>query len=309
MTTCPDDKEIFITSGRSVIGAGCNHRMMECDHEEADTRIMVHLQDALENGSIVCQVRTVDPDVIVILIGKFHHLLTLNPDANIWVAFGTGKHFSFIHVNEICMALGEDTSVALPVFHSFTGCDTTSAFYRKGKNVAWDAWKCYPAVTQAFTYMAMNPYARLETDTQHFKLLERFVVVLYDKNSNLESINEARRELFCQKNRPMENIPPTLDALLQHSKRAAFQAGTWTTSNLTIQESPTPGWGWTRCGDNQRWAPVWITQPITSKACSELVKCVCKSNRGCGGRCACKRAHWKCTELCSCTCEKRVSTE
>ncbi|KAJ8043846.1 hypothetical protein HOLleu_11123 [Holothuria leucospilota] len=281
MTTCPDDKEIFITSGRSVIGAGCNHRMMECDHEEADTRIMVHVQDALENGSIVCQVRTVDTDVIVILIGKFHHLLTLNPDANIWVAFGTGKHFSFFHVNEICMALGDDTSVALPVFHSFTGCDTTSAFYRKG-------WR----------------------HTQLFKLLERFVVVLYDKTSNLESINEARRELFCQKNRPMENIPPTLDALLQHSKRAAFQAGIWTTSNLTIQESPTPeGWGWTRCGDNQRWVPVWITQPITSKACSELVKCGCKSNRGCGGRRACKGAHWKCTELCSCTCEKRVSTE
>ena len=51
--------------------------------------------------------------------------------------------------------------------------------------------------------------------------LMRFTVaIIYDRTSSLqlECLNEARREMFCQKNRTMENIPPMQDALQQHSK-------------------------------------------------------------------------------------------
>ena len=49
----------------------------------------------------------------------------------------------------------------------------------------------------------------------------------------------------CDKNRTMESIPPSQGALLQHSKRVAYQAGIWTTSNISQQELPSPeGYGW-----------------------------------------------------------------
>lgn len=191
MLDCP--KEVYITSGTSVVGADTSHQMAECDHEEADTRLLIHLQDALENGSTTCQVRTVDTDVIVIFIGKLKHLLTLNPEADICVAFGTGKHFSHFHISGICTSLGNDRSLALPVFHSFMGCDTTSAFFEKGKKLAWGASNSYPDVTQAFTYIARNPFAPVDEESSHFKHLERYFIVLYDKTCNLESISEARR--------------------------------------------------------------------------------------------------------------------
>ena len=54
----------------------------------------------------------------------------------------------------------------------------------------------------------------------------------------LENIDEARMELFCHGNRTMEKIPPTKAALLQHSKRAAYQAAVRTTSLLTKQDRP-----------------------------------------------------------------------
>ena len=38
-----------------------------------------------------------------------------------------------IHINDVCNDLGNDKSMALPVFRCFTGCDTTSAFWGKGK--------------------------------------------------------------------------------------------------------------------------------------------------------------------------------
>ena len=55
--------------------------------------------------------RTVD-------IGLFNELLSLH----------MGKQFQLVGVNAICAYLGPDTSRAMPQFHSFTVCDTTSCF-------------------------------------------------------------------------------------------------------------------------------------------------------------------------------------
>ena len=50
-------------------------------------------------------------------------------------------------------------------------------------------------------------------------VLERFVVLMYDGASQCQSVNDARKVLFAQNGRTLENIPPTADALLQHAKR------------------------------------------------------------------------------------------
>ncbi len=124
--------------------------------------------------------------------------------------------------------------------------------------------------------MALNPYIQLDNGSRYFHMLERFIVVLYNKTSELENVDEARLELFCHGNRTMEKIPPTKAALLQHSKRAAYQAGVWTTSQLTKQDRPSPeGWGWSWDDEILSWTPVWTTLPIASKACAELIKCGC----------------------------------
>ena len=60
---CPDGKQIFITSGTAVTGRGISHSMQVLEHEE-DTRMLLHLQNALTNGSSTCLVRTVDTDVV-----------------------------------------------------------------------------------------------------------------------------------------------------------------------------------------------------------------------------------------------------
>ena len=190
---------------------------------------------------------------------------------------------SYFCVHPWCNALGKCKSMSLPIFHCFTGCNTTSAFLEKGKKSAWEAWNLYPEVTQAFVHMSTHPHTPLSVESWIFQFLERFTVVLYDKTSSLESVNEVRRELLCQKNRTMENIPPTQDALLQHSKHVAYQAGIWTTSDLAQQQPPSPeGHGRTCDEEHQSWVPVWITLPVSSRACSELVKCGCKSEKGCG---------------------------
>ena len=85
--------------GASAISIGVDRSMAECNHEEADTRIVVHVLihaiQADQAKSVV--VRTVDTDVIVILVGKFHYLKAIQPELDLWVGFGTGLNFSFIN--------------------------------------------------------------------------------------------------------------------------------------------------------------------------------------------------------------------
>ena len=53
----------------------------------------------------------------------------------------------YIPSHEISRTLGLQKTLALPTFHALTGCDTTSAFFGKGKKTAWAAWQAVPEVT------------------------------------------------------------------------------------------------------------------------------------------------------------------
>ena len=78
------------------------------------------------------------------------------------------------------------------------------------------------------------------------KVLEIFVVLLYDKTSSKSCVNEARVDLFARNGRDIYHIPPTQGSLLQHVKRAVYQAGyCWSQSLNPIMELPlSDEWGW-----------------------------------------------------------------
>eukprot|EP00057_Strongylocentrotus_purpuratus_P023508 XP_011677982.1 PREDICTED: Golgi apparatus protein 1-like [Strongylocentrotus purpuratus] len=59
-------------------------------------------------------------------------------------------------------------------------------------------------------------------------------------------VNDARKQLFAQKSRNLENIPPTQAALKQHIKRTCYQAICWNQTLTKNPEMPEPSdWGWT----------------------------------------------------------------
>ena len=142
--------------------------------------------------------------------------------------------------------------------------------------------------------------APAEVTNDGMDIIERFFIVLYSRTSSLKKVNEARKQLFAQGNRQLENIPPTKEALRQHVKRAVFQAGhIWGQSKKANPELPSPAdWGWTKHGDDG-WHPFWTVLPEVSKGCRELIKCKCKKR--CAGNCKCSAANLPCTGLCVCS--------
>ncbi|KAG5863644.1 hypothetical protein JTB14_032330 [Gonioctena quinquepunctata] len=63
----PPGKDIYVTSGKAVEQIGSNIPMKNCNHEEADERIVVHVLHSLQLGAKSILVRTVDTDVSSLL--------------------------------------------------------------------------------------------------------------------------------------------------------------------------------------------------------------------------------------------------
>ncbi|KAG5884501.1 hypothetical protein JTB14_034565 [Gonioctena quinquepunctata] len=100
----------------------------------------------------------------------------------------------FFHINAICISLGESKSQAQPAFHSFSGCDTTSAFKGKSEKSIWGAWQAFQDVTDTFVYLATHPFQLLKADSEHFKKLERLLFCMIKPLLSFSSINQIRSE-------------------------------------------------------------------------------------------------------------------
>ena len=127
-----------------------------CNHEEADTRMFLHMKDGLDRqGLHRVLIYTVDTDIVVLAISAVAKLnnLTLS------IAFGTGTHFRHLNVNNLANTISHDKANVLPMFHAIAGCDTVSFFAGKGKISAMDTWSVYTDFTEALSALLANPGA------------------------------------------------------------------------------------------------------------------------------------------------------
>ena len=288
-----EGKELVVTDGEQVICVPQQedvNSLAPCNQEEADTRMMLRVAHAAQHGHHQIQVRTVDTGVMVLAVMVVQKLPAGD---ELWVVFGTGNNYRYIAAHKIASSLGPEKTCALPMFHAISGCDTVSAFVGHGKKSAWATWNSLPELTDALLSLANAPTS-LQEDTMH--VIERFVILLYDRTSKCKDVNKARKKLFAKKS-SVQNIPPTYAALEQHVKRSALQGG-HVLGQALIPEPvlpPPTDWGWHRSDDGP-YTPLWTTLPEASKTCYELVSCGCK--KGCRNRCKCRKASLQCTGLC-----------
>lgn len=167
--------EVLCTQPRDVSG------LAPRTHEEADTRILLHLGDAVKEGYTKVSICTVDTDMLVLAVTAAQSLNS----SEMWVAFGARKSFRHLAAHEMARALGPDQCIALPMFLAFTGCDTVSSFGGRGKKMVWDTWMIFDDVTRAVCALAATP----DSIDNWMEPLERFVVLLYDRTSSQESVN------------------------------------------------------------------------------------------------------------------------
>ena len=99
-------------------------------HEEADTRIILHCNDADANlpESSVILVTSPDTYVFILLLRFVRHI-----KQTVLFDTGTGDKRRLVNVQAVAKDLGDEINLALVALYPFKGCDTTSAFVRRGK--------------------------------------------------------------------------------------------------------------------------------------------------------------------------------
>ena len=255
---------------------------LKSTHAEADTRLILHAEDAYRHGFDRCVLQCKDTDVLVLALG-FHD--KLSPE--LWLSTGSSSKQLFIPVHSI--NLDNTTAKNIIAFHTMTGCDIVSQFADKGKKTVWKVFQEMSDSLCLLGASTVSPEAILEA--------ERFVGRLYMKTAECTSVNEARQRIFIQGKKFLEALPPTKDALDKHIQMANYQCFVWKESLTPIPDLPCP----TACGwklDGGKFLPELMTLAPVPKACVELVICSCRS--GCEKRCGCFRGGQSCISACSC---------
>lgn len=291
----PDNCDLYATSGAECWrftseGGVISCQLvpeLRCNHEEADTRILLHAAHAAQNGYSTVYLRSPDTDVAIIAIS-----LASQVPAELVFKTGTKQRSRFINLSAIAIKYGS-AAVSMIGLHSFTGCDSCSAFSGKGKKKALGLLK-----DQQHRHSMMELGQTFNVSSSTMRDLEAFVCALYGRPTLLD-VNEARYNLFCAKGSSTAQLPPCRDALQQHAKRANYQAAIWRRALQPWTEAPSAnGHGWSIGSDNSITIN-WTTQLPAPQQLLELVSCSCK--KGCGtAMCSCHSNGMQCTDVCQC---------
>lgn len=187
--------------------------------------------------------------------------------------------------------------------HIFTGCDSTSAFYGKGKKRGFAILNSNKKYTSAFGNLGES----FEVEKSVAKVLEEFVIELYGWQST-PSINEARYKSFCAPGFSHQNLPPTEDELSLHITRCNYQTAIHKRCLLQYINAPDPlEHGWEE-DSNGNLAVQWMTKDTAPEELLQVVFCSCQVTKCLSNKCSCKSMQLPCTDICNCsTCENNIS--
>ena len=226
------------------------------DHEEADTRVILHCHHASRTSEQTTPiiVRSPDTDVLILLLSYASSVTQ-----PLYFDTGCGNKRRLADVNAVAKALGPDLCAALPAYHAFSGCDYTSAFVRKGKVKPFQILQRHPNFITAFKGLG----TAASINTQQLPPLEQFVCAMYGRPL-CSDVNKLRYMLFetrydvnaANKSFDIPNgvdlclLPPCRRSLEVHIMRSNYVAYMWRNAHVPHLQLPTAvGNGWMEAVD------------------------------------------------------------
>ena len=98
---------------------------LRLDFEEADIRLIPHVQNAVQKGCKRVVMLSNDTDVVALGIHYMEHFTNIGL-IEFWIRYGTGKKSRFLPIHELVISLGQNLSSVVLKAHILTGCDVTS---------------------------------------------------------------------------------------------------------------------------------------------------------------------------------------
>ena len=172
---------------------------------EADTCLLLHAKHAEEQSTAII-IASQDTDVFIMSLS-----FACEFACQVYIKSSTQTREKFVDLQKLAAAVGHNTCCALPGLHSFTGCDTVSAFWGKGKISAFQIMQKNMKYQDAFTQLGK----KWSVPRDLFNVLQEFTCKLYATRCPNATINELRYQLFRAKKGEVESgqLPPCEDCL------------------------------------------------------------------------------------------------
>eukprot|EP00116_Pleurobrachia_bachei_P000461 sb/3460723/ len=280
-------RQRVLTKGRFVVGNVSNlSELQPCDHQEADTRTVLHAIELLREYDSVT-IRANDTDILIICVG---FIPRIPKTKNILLQFGALKKPYILSSRRIAETIGARAAYGLPMLHAISGCDYIPNFYYKGKAKWWNNFTKDPSIAKVFCQVLKKP----KEVPKFFKDIELFILEkIYNAADPESGCAKVRLEMLKAANSAddVRLICPSEDALQQQILRAVYVSRFWMKSNLKIMNLPPQReWGW--CDQNQF---KWNSKPIYQHKLYDLTyTCGCRTSdctkckcRNCWRKCAC----------------------
>ena len=228
------------------------------DHEEADSRMFVHVDHAL---------RSLKPDIVIVW-SVDTDVLCLCPTYQLrydhdqfYFRTGTGNKKRFTPIPEISANMGTDLALLLPVLHALSGCDSTSAFSGYGKKSFFDVVKKNPELVDGLNEIGNDP---TQLSNNAMEAVISLLCFIYGQKDSYKSVNDLRYKLFAKKGLSSQRLPPSSDALHQHMQRVNYQSYIWKNAHVPTLNLPSPyNRGWK--AENGTTLPVQMTKTLHPK--------------------------------------------
>ena len=151
--------------------------------EEADTRVLLHAAHAAASSYKAVVVASEDTDVFVLCLA-FESLIL----CKMFVKSSKQTRTVYIDISKVVLALGSQVCLALPGLHAFTGCDSVSAFFGKGKVAALKIVRRNKSFQNLFQEIGM----RWELSEDLLVKLQEFTRMMYTSSPGTSYVNELR---------------------------------------------------------------------------------------------------------------------
>ena len=212
---------------------------LESTPEEADTRMMLHVIHATNQLVHKRVIHTPDTDVVLIAL-SFSETVS----SSLYVKAGTKNRMTIIDLNDVESSFAtryltdrdhasrKEFLDALLGLHTFTGCNTVSAFAGHGKIRSLKLMAKSRAHVKLF-FELVKSFQLLDELVNN---LQEFVCKMYFKE--IADTDLLRYKLYCSKKGKceIERLPPCMAALRQHFLRANYQTRVW---RLCREQTPT----------------------------------------------------------------------
>ena len=224
-----------------------SNEIFKCNHEEADTRLILHA--SLQDTDVVVVAK--DTDVFVLMVYAYNKL---QPCSKWYMKI---DHEKYVDISKVSNHLGTEISSYLPQLHSLTGCDTTSFFYGVGKIKVLNKVKKNKESLNLLQHVGQNE----KLSQRGFEDSMKFVQTVMYSGKETESLVETRIRLYKSlKTKASLAIPPDPDSLRQAMLRVHFQAYYWLQCDSNrVTDIKAEDNGWKKDLENDILVPIWFT--------------------------------------------------